>query len=102
LRKIVEQGNQDIEEMRALLAMYSKEKENEILVANSNIAQHQKTADAVHHHNSKVEQELMFRDNAYNDRKRALGECMVRRLGRACRYGADVCMPACVPHTAPT
>eukprot|EP00241_Pyramimonas_parkeae_P012483 CAMPEP_0114264436 /NCGR_PEP_ID=MMETSP0058-20121206/23203_1 /TAXON_ID=36894 /ORGANISM="Pyramimonas parkeae, CCMP726" /LENGTH=298 /DNA_ID=CAMNT_0001381105 /DNA_START=310 /DNA_END=1203 /DNA_ORIENTATION=+ len=89
LRSIVEKGNEDIEEMRATLSLFTKEKENEILVATSNIAGHQKRADQMRNDNSKVEQELMFRDNAYNDRKRRLGECKmaIANIYQRCKKG---------------
>lgn len=89
LRKIVMQGNHDMEEMRAMVAVFTKEKENEILVATSNIAGHQKSAESVRNDNSKVEQELMFRDNSYNDRKRRLGECKmaIANIYQRCKKG---------------
>lgn len=75
LRGIVDNGNQAIEHTRAELTQVSKEKANEILVATSDIASHQKRSEQLRSDNSQLEAELQYRDNAFNQRKRTLGEC---------------------------
>eukprot|EP00959_Pyramimonas_sp_CCMP1952_P413590 8666179-Pyramimonas_sp.AAC.1 len=89
LRQVVEQGNQEIEEMRALLSQFSKDKEDEILIATSDIAGQQKRSDLIKNENTKVEQELQYRDNAYNDRKRRLGEAKmaITNIYQRCKKG---------------
>ena len=55
----------------------SKEKANDILLATSDIASHQKRSEQLRSHNSQLEEELQYRDNAFNQRKKMLGECEV-------------------------
>lgn len=74
LREVVEHGNQQIEVLRASVTHYNKEKEDEILVATSDIAGHQKRSELLKNDNSKVEQQLIYRDSVYNEKKRKLGE----------------------------
>ena len=69
----------------------SKEKANEILVATSDIASHQKRSEQLRSDNSQLEAELQYRDNAFNQRKRTLGECEVSLL---CPHGLGFRFPA--------
>mmetsp|Transcript_8955 Transcript_8955/g.15347 ORF Transcript_8955/g.15347 Transcript_8955/m.15347 type:complete len:316 (+) Transcript_8955:368-1315(+) len=89
LRHVVEQGNHEIEELRGKLSQFHKDKQDEILIATSDIAGQQKRSDFMKNENSKVEQELQYRDNAYNDRKRRLGEAKmaIRNIYQRCKKG---------------
>mmetsp|Transcript_9226 Transcript_9226/g.30446 ORF Transcript_9226/g.30446 Transcript_9226/m.30446 type:complete len:313 (+) Transcript_9226:120-1058(+) len=74
LREVVENGNLQMEELRAMLSAYTKEKEDEILVATSSIAGQQKRTEQLKIDNAKVEQTIAYRESLFYDKKRKLGE----------------------------
>jgi len=89
-QEVVETRNTDIEELRFSLAQYIKEKEDEILVATSDIAGQQKLSEQLKYDNAKFEQRLTKREAQYNDKKRKLGEAKmaIANIYQRCRKGS--------------
>lgn len=90
LLEVVEMGNRAIEATRTALLQYTKEKEDELLVATSAIAGVQKAGEQMRGDNAKLEGSRAKREQTRNEKSRIVGEAKmaIANLHTRCRGGS--------------